>query len=128
MATFSLDHLHLRSPDPEATARYYVDLFEGEITDRSAAGGRRRVTVAVAGLVLLVDEVPEGTPALPEPPHLGLEHVGFRVEDLHRTIADLRGRGAHVVMEPQSPRPGLHIAFLRGPEGVRIELLQRDPA
>jgi catechol 2,3-dioxygenase-like lactoylglutathione lyase family enzyme len=27
MSEFRWDHLHLRSPDPEATAQYYVDVF-----------------------------------------------------------------------------------------------------
>ena len=30
-------------------------------------------------------------------------------------------------MEPTDIRPGVRIAFLRGPEGVSIELLERKP-
>jgi hypothetical protein len=30
-------------------------------------------------------------------------------------------------MEPNTIRPGVRIAFLRGPEGVSIELLERTP-
>ena len=39
--------------------------------------------------------------------------------------AALRARGARFVVEPHSPRPGLKIAFLEGPEKLRIELLER---
>jgi catechol 2,3-dioxygenase-like lactoylglutathione lyase family enzyme len=31
MTEFSYDHVHLRSPDPEATARYYERMFGAEI-------------------------------------------------------------------------------------------------
>jgi hypothetical protein len=31
-------------------------------------------------------------------------------------------------MEPNNIRPGIRIAFLRGPEGVSIELLERSSA
>jgi lactoylglutathione lyase len=31
-------------------------------------------------------------------------------------------------MEPTTVRPGVRVAFLRGPEGVSIELLDRDAA
>ena len=29
-------------------------------------------------------------------------------------------------MEPNNPRPGIRICFLRGPQGISIELLERD--
>jgi hypothetical protein len=28
-------------------------------------------------------------------------------------------------MEPNNPRPGIRICFLRGPQGISIELLER---
>jgi hypothetical protein len=30
-------------------------------------------------------------------------------------------------MEPNSPRPGIRICFIRGPENISIELLERFP-
>ncbi len=41
-------------------------------------------------------------------------------------VADLKKKGAEFTMEPTSVRPGVRIAFLRGPEGVSIELLERS--
>ena len=31
MAKFTYDHIHLRSPDPEATASYYEKMFGAEV-------------------------------------------------------------------------------------------------
>ena len=31
MATFTYDHIHIRSTDPEKTAAYYERMFEAEI-------------------------------------------------------------------------------------------------
>jgi catechol 2,3-dioxygenase-like lactoylglutathione lyase family enzyme len=77
MSEFRWDHLHLRSPDPETTARYYINVFGATPVNRVDAGGALRVIVNFAGLNLFIEQVPPETPAPPHPPHLGLEHIGL---------------------------------------------------
>lgn len=125
MPEFRWDHLHLRSLDPEATAQYYVDVFGATLVNKVEVGGAVRVIVDLAGLHLFIEQVPPDTPAPPQPPHLGLEHVGLAVTDMNAVCAELKARGAEFVVEPHAPRPGVRIAFVRGPEDVRIELLER---
>ena len=43
MTTFTYDHIHLRSRDPEKTAAYYERMFDAEII-RIDAGGRSRAS------------------------------------------------------------------------------------
>jgi catechol 2,3-dioxygenase-like lactoylglutathione lyase family enzyme len=126
MPEFRWDHLHLRSPDPQATARFYVDVLGATPVDTVAVEGGVRVIVSLAGLNLFIEHVPPATPAPPQPPHLGLEHIGLGVADLDAVCAELKARGAEFVVEPHAPRPGLRIAFVRAPENVRIELLERS--
>ncbi len=59
-------------------------------------------------------------------PHLGLDHFGFRVENLDEAAKELKERGAEFAVEPYQLRPGLKIAFVRAPGDVRIELLERS--
>ena len=126
MSEFRWDHLHLRSPDPEATARYYVDVFGATPVNKVDAGGALRVIVNLAGLYLFIEQVPPETPAPPHPPHLGLEHIGLAVTNIDAVCAELKARGAEFTVEPHSPRPGLWMAFVRAPENVRIEVLERS--
>ena len=126
MSEFRWDHLHLRSPDPEATDRYYVDVFGATPVNKVDAGGALRVIVNLAGLNLFIEQVPPETPAPPHPPHLGLEHIGLAVTNIDAVCAELKARGAEFAVEPHSPRPGLWIAFVRAPENVRIEVLERS--
>lgn len=128
MARYGMDHLHLRSADPEATAGFFVRLFGAEETGRSHPGGRLRIVLRLGGLPLYVEAVPEGTAGPPPWPHRGIEHIGLAVEDLDAALADLRAKGAEVLSGPDSPRPGVRIAFLAAPDATRIELVERRGA
>ena len=127
MASFVYDHIHLRSPDPEATAAFYQRMFGAEIL-RSMPGGKPRLDMKVGGANVFIAEVlPDGrTAAPPMSPYQGLDHFGLAVTGLDATVAELKAKGAMFTMEPTDIRPGVRIAFLRGPENVSIELLERS--
>jgi catechol 2,3-dioxygenase-like lactoylglutathione lyase family enzyme len=123
--TFGWDHLHLRSPDPDAAAAFYQRMFGAVLRDRIDEPKLLRVTLDLAGLWLFIDRAPAETARCPEAPYLGLEHFGLRVDKLDEVVADLKARGAEFLVEPTDTGRGAIMAFLRGPDGVRIELLQR---
>lgn len=128
MANFQCDHLHLRSLDPDGSARFYETMFGAERLGTEDNAGRRRVIIALGGIKLFIEEVPAGTHSAPEPPYLGLEHIGLAVSGIDALALELKNKGAEFVVEPRSPRPGTRIAFIRGPENVRIELIERSLA
>jgi catechol 2,3-dioxygenase-like lactoylglutathione lyase family enzyme len=123
--TFTCDHIHLRSLDPEKAAQFYVEMLGATLRSRSFHGEALRVVIDLGGVQLFIEQVPPQTPMPPLPPFFGIEHIGLRVENLNAVVADLRSKGARFVVEPNSPRPGLKLAFIEGPDGVRIELLER---
>lgn len=128
MATFQCDHFHLRSLDPDKSARFYEQMFGAKRLGTEDNAGKLRVIVELGGIRLFIEEVAAGTHAAPEPPYLGLEHIGLGVSGIDAIVADLKKKGAEFVVEPRSPRPGVRIAFIRGPENVRIELIDRSAA
>jgi len=124
MAAFTFDHIHLRSPDPEATAAFYERVF-GATLKR----GPQRIDIHLGGQVLFVSPVTEeATGAPPNAPYRGLEHIGLAVTDIDAVVAEMKAKGVTFTMEPTTIRPGVRIAFLRGPENVAIELLERSAA
>ena len=127
MATFKFDHIHLRSPDPEATAAYYERMFDAEVI-RSMKGDKPRVDVKLGGQMVFIAPVgpDDGTADAPQQPHMGLEHLGLIVTGIDDVAAELKAKGAEFTMEPTTIRPGTRIAFLRGPEDVSIELVDRN--
>ncbi|MXP62085.1 VOC family protein [Roseomonas sp. M0104] len=128
MARFKSDHIHLRSPDPEAAARFYAEVLEASEVTRMKNGEALRIVMDLGGLPLFIEQVPSGTMAAPPPPFIGIEHVGLAVTGFDDIIAELKGKGVRFLGEPSSPRPGIKIAFIEGPDGVRIELLERSAA
>ncbi|SKA02466.1 VOC family protein [Novilysobacter spongiicola] len=51
-------------------------------------------------------------------------HLAFEVDDIHATCADLRAKGVTINRPPRDGR----MAFVRSPDGISIELLQKGEA
>lgn len=128
MATYTFEHIHLRSPDPEVTAQWYERMFGARVI-RSVVQGAPRVDLDLCGQTVFIAPINEANTATPpSAPYQGLEHIGLRVNGIDAAVEELKAKGAVFTLEPKTLRPGLRIAFLRGPENVSIELLERSPA
>ena len=125
MEPYRFDHVHLRSPDPEAAARVWTAAFGAQHKANVQISGRLRVVLELAGLPLFIEQVPQGTHAPPAPPFLGLEHIGLGTDDLDAAVADLAAKGVPLLSGPTEARPGVRIAFFAMPDGVRVELIER---
>ena len=127
MPTFKFHHLHLLSRDPRATAQYYHKMFDAKIIESVQSDGKPRIDLDMHGLPIFILPVSPGAniPASPPDPYLGLDHFGFLVDNLEEAAAELKRRGAEFSTEPRTIRPGVKIAYVRAPENVRIELVER---
>jgi lactoylglutathione lyase len=128
MATITFDHIHLFSPDPEATAAYYERVFGAEVI-RTMQQGKPRIDLKVGGANLFIMDVSENPKAevLPQHPHIGVDHFGFTVTEIDKVYAELTAKGAEFEREPVTARPGTRIAFVKAIDGVRIEIMERSP-
>jgi len=110
-----------------ATAQYYNKMFDARIIESIQSDGQPRIDLDINGLTVFLARVPADAeiPQAPADPHLGLDHFGLRVDNLDAAHAELKRRGAEFAVEPRTIRPGVKIAFVRGPDNVRIELLER---
>jgi catechol 2,3-dioxygenase-like lactoylglutathione lyase family enzyme len=127
MAKFGWDHIHLRSPDPEATASYYEKMFGAEVI-RTMQGDKPRIDLKLGGTNIFIAPVASGDGVNPPPttPYQGLDHFGLTVKDIDAVAAEIKAKGVEFTREPTTIRPGVRICFIRGPQGISIELLERD--
>jgi lactoylglutathione lyase len=123
MPTVTWDHIHLRSPDPEATAVWLQDILGGMIVR-----GPGRIDVKLGGANIFIAPVTagDGVSAPPVTPYQGLDHFGLAVKDIDAVAAEIKAKGVAFTKEPTTIRPGVRICFIRGPQGISIELLERD--
>jgi lactoylglutathione lyase len=124
MPTVTWDHVHLRTPDPEATAAWLQDILGGEIV---RGPGRIDVRLGGANVFLAPVKPGDGVSAPPVTPYQGLDHFGLTVRDIDAVAAEIKAKGVEFTREPTTIRPGVRVCFIRGPQGISIELLERDP-
>jgi lactoylglutathione lyase len=126
MTRFTWEHIHLRSPDPEATAQWYHDKLGADVIRTRQADGSTRIDLNLSGQKVFVAQAnPDKTAPSPQTPYMGLDHFGLTVPDLEAAVVELKRKGVTFTMEPTAIRPGVKIAFLTAPQNVSIELIQR---
>jgi catechol 2,3-dioxygenase-like lactoylglutathione lyase family enzyme len=128
MSNFTWDHVHLRTADPEAMANWFANMLGAEVV-RTMQEGKPRIDLKLGGANIFIAPVVggDGTNAAPTIPYRGLDHFGLCVNGIDAVAADLKAKGVAFTREPTTVRPGVRICFIRGPEGISIELLDRDP-
>ena len=126
MATYLFEHIHLRCPDPEATAVWFGRMFGAEVI-RSVVAGAPRVDVKLGGMDIFIAPLTPQTAAAPAHPHQGLDHIGLRVPDLDAALERCRELGYRLVDDtPRTGAGGRRIAFLhpKATAGILLELTE----
>ena len=130
---FRINHIHLKAPDPRKTAEWYVGAFNFKIVgDETRVFGDRFIRCMSEDGALAVnisgarknETLGPGDAAA----HHGLEHFGFDSENLEVDIARLEKLGARLLEGPIQNPNGPRIAFLKAPDDVRVELVERKKA
>ena len=126
MAKFTWDHVHIRTPDPEATAQWFEKMLGAEIS-RTMQQGAQRIDMKIGGANVFLAPVKagDGVATPPKTPYQGLDHFGLSVTGIDAIAADLKSKGVKFTREPTTVRPGTRVCFIEGPQGVSIELLDR---
>lgn len=109
---YDLDHVALRARRPQATAAEYE-----RYGFRYAGAGRAEVGGAFV-------QLEAGDPRAPERPLLN--HLAVLVDSADDHVADAEELGIEV--ESVIDAPNTYAAFLRGPDGVRIEYVEHKPS
>ncbi len=130
---FNINHIHLKSHDPDASAEWWVKAFNFTVVrdavrptgDRFiACRSENGITVNISGA-----RTGEALGAGDAGVHEGLEHFGLDSADLEADIARLTALGAELLVAPPPPStpPVQRVCFIKAPDNVRIELIQRAP-
>jgi len=127
MAHYIWDHVHIRSSNPETTAQWFERMLGAQVL-RSMQQGQPRIDLKLGGANIFIAPVTagDGVNASPTTPYRGLDHFGLTCTGIDAIAAELKAKGVEFTKEPTTVRPGVRVCFIRGPEGVSIELLERS--
>ena len=109
-------------------AQWFESMLGAKVI-RSMQQGKPRIDLKLGGANIFIAPVTpgDGVNTAPVTPHRGLDHFGLTVSGIDAIATELKKKGVEFTREPTTVRPGVRICFIRGPEGVSIELLDRDP-
>jgi catechol 2,3-dioxygenase-like lactoylglutathione lyase family enzyme len=115
--TLGFHHVHLRSPDPAASMAWYKQRFGGETAKlKGLLDGLKY------GDVWVLFAKGGATPSVGH----ALDHVGWRVANLDKTLDDLKGIKVLQGVTPLQLATGpVRFSFVEDPSGTKIELVQR---
>jgi catechol 2,3-dioxygenase-like lactoylglutathione lyase family enzyme len=142
MAIKRMDHVGIVVDDLAGAIEFFVDLglelrgegpVEGDWVDRVVGLDGVRAEIAMLqtpdghGRVELAkfhapssqgegDQAPANAP--------GIRHLTFAVEDIDAVLARLQARGAELVGELERYKDSYRLCYIRGPEGIIIELAE----
>jgi catechol 2,3-dioxygenase-like lactoylglutathione lyase family enzyme len=140
-----MDHVGIVVDDLVAAKEFFLELgfvlegeqrVEGALVDRVVGlegvrsdvamlrtpDGDARVELSAFRAPTREGEDPEDPPAPANAP--GIRHIAFAVEDLDAAIAALPARGAELIGEVQRYEDAYRLCYVRGPEGIIVELAE----
>ncbi|MBI2505543.1 MAG: VOC family protein [Candidatus Latescibacteria bacterium] len=123
MPTYTLNHLHHETRDVDSAVAFYQKVFGAASEPPFERGGATWVRVHLGDVAIMVTNRPCTDNALGR--YQGLDHFGVMTDDFEATIAAIQKEGAHIWFGPTKLDTGMRIAFVSGPDNVKIELMEK---
>ena len=121
------DHIHYISNNIEEMAKYFERIFGGKEIGRVEVRGYPMIRMDVLGMTIsFLGTEPNAVQLDPGKGKRGLDHIGFKVKNLEETLEDVKKKGVKVAIGPSVTPAGVKFAFIDGPEGIRIELVEKN--
>jgi catechol 2,3-dioxygenase-like lactoylglutathione lyase family enzyme len=127
-------HHHVNATDPAAHKKFWADALGGTVVK---VGTDAREVIRIPNVwIFMRAQAAKGSSK-----GSTADHIGFSVKDLEQTLGRVKANGFRVATAAESPAsynvkgdianpgPGTRLAFVFGPDDVKVELLeQRDQA
>ncbi len=119
-AKLGLHHVHLRAPDPAATLAWYHAKFGG-----TTGKLKDRIDGVEYGGVWILAQRGDAAPSEGR----AIDHIGWRTPNLDARTKELKAESVKFTTEPRPLKLAsgtmVNFAYLEGPDGAKIELVQR---
>ncbi len=126
--SWQYDHTHFKCSDQDKTAAFFKENFGAKEVSRWEANGMPIVSLEIGGCLYNFSpkRANETVDASTGTVRHGVYHIALKTKDLEAEAAKMRARGVKFTQEVKQLNPKTKFAFIEGPDGISIELLQRD--
>ena len=112
-----LNHVHLKTRDPEKTAKFYVDALGAKIVGQAGSNGYR---LDLHGLSVNVTKFID---TQTREQKYGMEHIAIDTDELDSLVDKLKAQGINI-LEQTTISGGRRVCFFEGPDGVQLEFIE----
>jgi len=115
--SLKMNHVHLKTKDPEKTAKFYVDTLGARIIGKAGTNGYR---LDLHGLTLNVTDLLVHQTRQQK---YGIEHIAIDTDELDSVVEKLKAQGINI-LEQTVVSGGRRVCFFEGPDGVQLEFIE----
>jgi catechol 2,3-dioxygenase-like lactoylglutathione lyase family enzyme len=122
---YTLNHFHVYCSNFDVSEKWFRDGVGATFVSRDESAGFKTAVYELVGAQLLLREQRPGEDLKPvDGRRFGMDHIGLGVKNIKGAVEEFRSRGVEIEVEPREFRPNFWIAFIKGPDDVRIELVE----
>src|SRR5215471_12860512 len=114
---FKMNHVHIKTKNPEKTAQFYVDTMGAKIIGKAGKNGLR---IDLHGLHMNISDFLENQTREQK---YGIEHIAIDTDELDTLVKKLADRGINI-LEQTVVSGGRRVCFFEGPDGVQLEFIE----
>ncbi|HEX7550569.1 MAG TPA: VOC family protein [Candidatus Methylomirabilis sp.] len=126
--SWQYDHTHFKCGDHVKTAAFFQENFGAKEISRWEANGMPIISLEIGGCLYnfspkrATETVDTSTGTVRH----GVYHIALKAKDLEAEAVKMKARGVKFTQDVKQLNPTTKFAFVEGPDGISVELLQRD--
>jgi catechol 2,3-dioxygenase-like lactoylglutathione lyase family enzyme len=125
MAAYKHEHTHITTPEPDKIIEFYIGVMGAKIIKEQQMPFGRLVDVDLGGIPVRISGATGADKDWKGLRH-GLHHIGLQVDNMDEFIAKMRANSVEIVTEPFQAGPGVRAAFIKTPDGVLYEIIEKS--
>jgi len=121
-----VDHIALSVPDLEEGLSFFRDLLGFQKKFDVEFEGHRIVILNAGKITIELWADPDGITKPSDSKEYGVHHFGIKIRDIEAVMPLLEEIGVESITGIYEPTDGLKEAIVRGPGGVRVQLVEQN--
>ena len=124
---YRFHHIHLLCSNLEHTIDFFTQTLGAQLVCRPKFGGADGASLDLNGTIinLRVAGDNETVNANATMPVYGYHHMCVEVDDVDAAYQELTDKNVEFLVTPRNTPDNLRVAFIKGPDGIVIEVLQQ---